>query len=51
MKKLIILFITIVSLSSCFNKDIEKTQTWTINQTWTTEVNTWFPCKSNNKTW
>ena len=41
MKKLIVLFITIISLSSCFNKGIEKTQTWTINQTWTTEVNTW----------
>ncbi|RAL57448.1 hypothetical protein BLD25_02215 [Candidatus Gracilibacteria bacterium GN02-872] len=27
MKKLIILFITIISLSSCFNKDIEKAQT------------------------
>ena len=34
MKKLIILFITIISLSSCFNKDIEKTQTWS------TETNT-----------
>lgn len=35
MKKLIILFITIISLSSCFNKDIEKAQTWS------TETNTW----------
>ena len=35
MKKLIILFITIISLSSCFNKDTEKAQTWS------TETNTW----------
>ena len=51
MKKLIALFITIVSLSSCFNKDIEKTQTWTINQTWTTEVNTWEIEEKTEKYW
>ena len=60
MKKLIILFITIISLSSCFNKDIEKAQTWsTETNTWEIEEKTekyWdvdsrLPCKSNRKTW
>ena len=51
MKKLIILFITIISLSSCFNKGIEKNQTWAINQTWNTEVNTWEIEERTEKYW
>ena len=51
MKRLIVLFITIISLSSCFNKGIEKTQTWAINQTWTTEVNTWEIEEKTEKYW
>lgn len=40
MKKLILIFVPIILLSSCFNKNMEETKSWSLN-TWNTEINTW----------